>query len=66
MPTVKHVNDRNGVIVMTVLFIILTITVVTLRFYTRHITRAGYGLDDWLAVAALVSPLTPFSKLLTS
>ncbi|KAI0907487.1 hypothetical protein F4823DRAFT_602886 [Ustulina deusta] len=57
MPTVQQANDRNGIIVMTVLFTILIITAVSLRFYSRHITRAGYGWDDWTALAALLFTL---------
>ncbi|KAI0469384.1 hypothetical protein F4859DRAFT_487987 [Xylaria cf. heliscus] len=53
MPKVTPVNDRIGIIVMTVLFTILIISVVVLRFYARHLTKAGHGPDDWLAVAAL-------------
>ncbi|CAJ2512980.1 Uu.00g010990.m01.CDS01 [Anthostomella pinea] len=53
MPTVPHVDDRNGVIVMTAVFTLLIILAVAFRFYARHLTRAGYGADDWLAAAAL-------------
>ncbi|KAF2963518.1 hypothetical protein GQX73_g10049 [Xylaria multiplex] len=57
MPVVQQANDRNGILVMTVLFTIIIIAVVVLRFYARHITRAGYGADDWTALAALLFTL---------
>ncbi|KAI0814412.1 hypothetical protein GGR55DRAFT_631731 [Xylaria sp. FL0064] len=53
MPVVQQANDRNGIIAMTVLFTILITTAVVLRFYARHMTRAGYGWDDWTALVAL-------------
>ncbi|TGJ80466.1 hypothetical protein E0Z10_g8296 [Xylaria hypoxylon] len=53
MPVVQQANDRNGIIFMTVLFTVIVIAVVALRFYARRITRAGYGWDDWTALAAL-------------
>ncbi|GAP83924.1 putative plasma membrane protein Pth11-like protein [Rosellinia necatrix] len=57
MPVVAHANDRNGIIVMTVLFTILITSAVGLRFYARHMTRAGYSWDDWTALAALLFTL---------
>ncbi|KAI0434598.1 hypothetical protein F5Y09DRAFT_295946 [Xylaria sp. FL1042] len=57
MPVVQQANDRNGIIVMTVLFTILITTAVVLRFYARHMTRAGYGWDDWTALVALLFTL---------
>jgi hypothetical protein len=55
MPTVQHANDRNGIIAMTVLFTVIVIVAVSLRFYARQITRSGFGWDDWTALTALVS-----------
>lgn len=55
MTTLKPINDRNGVLVIVTCFILLIVLSVALRFYARHLTRASRGLDDWLAVAALVS-----------
>lgn len=49
------VNDRSGLIVMTVLFCLISITAVGLRFYSRRLTRLGLGADDWLALTAMVS-----------
>ncbi|KAI1115974.1 hypothetical protein F5Y14DRAFT_449467 [Nemania sp. NC0429] len=34
--------------------IVIAVTCVALRFYTRRITRAGLGWDDWLVLLALV------------
>jgi hypothetical protein len=57
MPVVAHANDRNGIIVMTVLFTVLITASTALRFYARHITRAGYGWDDWVSLTALLFTL---------
>ncbi|KAI0165181.1 hypothetical protein GGR52DRAFT_585169 [Hypoxylon sp. FL1284] len=53
MTMVQYVNDRTGLMVMTICFIPLTVVAVVLRFYARHLTKAGSGPDDWLSVAAL-------------
>lgn len=52
-----HVNDRSGLIVMTIIFIILTTGTVALRFYARKINMLRFQADDWLIVVALVSLL---------
>ena len=36
---------------------ILGIVFVGLRFYTRMLQKASFGIDDWLTVPALVSPI---------
>ncbi len=73
------VNDRVGLIIMTVIFSILVILSTIFRFRARNLTKAGLKIDDWLAVIALVSliarlPCSPsmqakmkaFNKLTTS
>ncbi|KAJ8128843.1 hypothetical protein O1611_g4794 [Lasiodiplodia mahajangana] len=57
MPIVQQVNDRNGIIIMTVLFTIIIIAAVALRFHGRRVTRVGYDLDDWTVLAALLFTL---------
>ena len=43
-----------AVIVVSILFPILGIIAVSLRFYTRSHSEANLGIDDWLTVPALV------------
>ncbi|KAI1079501.1 hypothetical protein F5B20DRAFT_166674 [Whalleya microplaca] len=50
----QQANDRTGLIVMASLFCPLTILIVSARFYSRHLCRAGLGADDWLAFTGLV------------
>ena len=45
----------NNFIVVSVLFPLLDIIVVALRFYTRRVQRVSLKSDDWLTFAALVS-----------
>ncbi len=45
--------NKNSVLAIGVLFIVLGISVVTARFHVRR-RKAGYGLDDWLCIPALV------------
>ncbi|KAL5335747.1 hypothetical protein BJX70DRAFT_374383 [Aspergillus crustosus] len=49
-----HVNDRPGLIVMTSIFFITAIAAVSLRFYSRRISKLALGSDDWFASASLV------------
>lgn len=51
--------NKASVIAVGVCFIILSIAVVSARFYVRR-SKAGYGLDDWLCVPALVGLLFAF------
>ena len=48
---------RRAFIPLMVIFTSLTITAVALRLWARRISKAGYGLDDYLAVGALVFAL---------
>jgi len=43
-----------AVIVVSVLFPVLGMIAVFLRFYTRSMQKAGFGIDDWLIIPALV------------
>ena len=45
----------NKFIAISVLFPLLNVIVVALRFYTRRVQRASLKSDDWLTLAALVS-----------
>ena len=44
-----------AVIVVSVLFPVLGIATVFLRFYTRRTQKIGLGVDDWLILPALVT-----------
>ncbi|MCJ1239011.1 hypothetical protein MMC14_007004 [Varicellaria rhodocarpa] len=44
-------------IVVSGIVFVLAIIAVALRFYTRIVTKAGLGWDDWLILAAVVSTL---------
>lgn len=49
-------EDRStSVIAVSTLFIVLCTVAVGLRFYARHNRRLRLELDDWAALAALVS-----------
>ncbi|KAI1114928.1 hypothetical protein F5Y14DRAFT_461024 [Nemania sp. NC0429] len=52
--SLAHVNDRIGLIVMASIFTIIIIMAVVLRFYSRRLSRARLGPEDWLALSALV------------
>ncbi|KAK5635985.1 hypothetical protein RRF57_011698 [Xylaria bambusicola] len=61
MPVEKRalalVSDRVGLIIMAVIFSILVITAVILRFSARNVTKAGLRIDDWFAVVSLIFTL---------
>ncbi|CDM37566.1 hypothetical protein DTO013E5_7646 [Penicillium roqueforti] len=48
-----HVNDRTGLIVMTSIFFLTGIFAVSLRFYSRRLSKVPLGLDDWFALSSL-------------
>jgi len=48
-------NQRPMVYAVCVLFIILPLVTVPLRFYARSISGAGFWWDDWFALAGVVS-----------
>lgn len=58
--TLTHVNDRPGLIFMTCVFVVITILAVSLRFYSRRVTKLSLGPDDWFALSSLVCLLIPF------
>jgi len=51
--------NKTSVLGIGVLFIISNISAVSARFYVRR-TKAGYGLDDWLCIPALVRRFVAF------
>ena len=50
-----HVNDRDGLIAMCVIFSITSTAAVVLRFYARKFKGLHFQADDWLIAASLVS-----------
>ena len=55
METIRGLNTHGAAIIGTgVVFTVLTITAVGLRFVSKRITRATVGIDDWLLLAALL------------
>lgn len=49
------VDDRVGLIIMTVIFKVTVTLSVLFRFKARNLTKAYFATDDWLALTALVS-----------
>lgn len=53
--SLKHANNRTGLIAMVSIYSLLIITAVAFRFYARRLVSVGFGTDDWLALGGLVS-----------
>ena len=49
-----HDDNPSYVLAAGIVMPILAIVFVALRFYTRSKQKLPYGLDDWLALPALV------------
>jgi hypothetical protein len=58
-------KDRGAVIAILIITSFVLI-VVTLRSYARCSSVRGFGLDDWLALLALVSRLYDFTAITDS
>ncbi|CAI7590130.1 unnamed protein product [Penicillium glandicola] len=50
----SHANNHHGLIVMTSIFFLTAIFVVSLRFYSRRLSKLPLGPDDWFALASLL------------
>ena len=50
----EHDHDPAYVLAAGIIFPVICVVVVSLRFYTRSKQKATCGLDDWLAFSALV------------
>lgn len=50
----KTYTTPTSIIVISVLFPILGVIAVSLRFYTRTKAKIGLWIDDWLTLPALV------------
>ncbi|KAG7007334.1 hypothetical protein G7Y79_00010g028350 [Physcia stellaris] len=54
MEQIRGLNSHGAAIVGTgVVFTVLSVTAVGLRFTSKRITRAAFGIDDWLLLASL-------------
>ena len=54
MEQVRGLKTHGAAIVGTgVVFTVLSVTAVGLRFTSKRITRAAIGIDDWLLLASL-------------
>ena len=53
---VEHANKGPIVLGIFILVTFLAITAVALRFLSRKLSKAQYWWDDWMILAALVSP----------
>lgn len=54
MEQIRGLNTHGAAIVGTgVVFTVLSVTAVGLRFTSKRITRAAFGIDDWLLLASL-------------
>lgn len=55
METIHGLNTNGDAIVATgVVFTVLAVAAVGLRFVSKRMTSAALGVDDWLLLAALV------------
>ena len=53
----KNENRANEMLVVHATCLTFAVIFVALRFISRRL-KAGYGIDDWVMLAALVSSLT--------
>lgn len=55
METIRGLNTNGGAIIATgVVFTVLAVVAVGLRFASKRMTSAAVGVDDWLLLAALL------------
>lgn len=55
METIHGLNTNGPAIIATgVVFTVLSVAAVGLRFVSKRITRATVGIDDWLLLIALL------------
>lgn len=52
----EHANKGPIILGISILVTFLAITAVALRFLSRKLSKAQYWWDDWMILAALVSP----------
>ena len=55
METIRGLNTNGDAIIATgVVFTVLAVVAVGLRFASKRMTSAAVGIDDWLLLAALL------------
>lgn len=55
METIHGLNTNGDAIIATgVVFTVLAVVAVGLRFASKRMTSAAVGVDDWLLLAALI------------
>lgn len=57
-PEQLHLNKGPEIIIIVVVFWCVAATAVGLRFLSRRLARAGYWMDDWMALASLAALTT--------
>ena len=53
-PAYHSEHDTNGVVPVAIVFTILEVTCVALRFWARRIGKVSWGVDDSLMIPGLV------------
>ena len=55
METIHGLNTNGPAIISTgIVFTVLSVVAVGLRFISKRMTRAPLGIDDWLLLASLI------------
>ncbi len=59
-------DQRRTILGLSIVFPIISIVAVLLRFEARRVNRVRLGSDDWTILAALVRDSTPRSSIVKS
>lgn len=54
-PNEDQYKQRNAIIIICVIFSLMTIVAISLRFYVRGFIIKQFGLDDWVCLWSAVS-----------
>ena len=59
METINGLNTNGSAIIGTgIAFTIMTAAAVALKFTSKRLTKASYGVDDWLILVTLLIYIT--------
>ena len=58
-----NANASPRIIAVSIVLIVITAVIVTLRFISRWVSKAGMWWDDWTILAAMVWPKVPADRL---
>lgn len=58
----SYVNEKS-VLAIGILFPVLGLVAVALRFAVRYQRKVSFGVDDWLCLPAVVSAILPSDDL---